>query len=378
VYIVNQPPPAQIDRWSTQRSKERKSYWFVLALVFAVIFHAAEALAQLQNQDLDISTAIDAPEIAIDISTPAKAGDMDGALNDMILNTNTDIIIEDIGTAITDNSLAADGQIVIKEGAMKGELFDQKDLIDDKTLLGIGGIANDGVMKGYSSLDSMLSMSNLKLAGARTALPSDLLFEYDSAELKAGARFGLMKLGMLIDRNPKMFCLLEGHSDLFGPDSYNLQLSQERAQSVKSYLVQSLKLDGSRILVKGFGKSRPLVTEGDQNQQAPNRRVDILMRNKAPNYINQPLVTTPTKPRIVTPPAKPRQPTQKPTKAIVVEDTPTKPQQPKPQRAIVVDELPRPKKAIVVNPAGNPTQRYREILEARGIKSPPQRAIIVD
>ncbi len=435
---VNQPPPAQINRWSTQRTKEKKPIWFLVALIFAVIFHLVlfwylkkieffsktednrpdeqtyvintdspeipevmpdtaqtlpdysqaqeevleldEALSQLKNQDLDISTSIEAPTVAISMSLPAKAGELDGELNDLILNTNTEVIMEDLGTAISDENLAAEGQLVIKEGSMKGELLDQKDLIDNTSLQGVGGMSNDGVMKGYSSLDSLLSMSNVKLAGSKTALPSDLLFEYDSAELKAGARFGLMKLGMLIDRNPKMYCLLEGHSDLFGPDNYNNKLSQDRADAVKQYLVQSLKMNEDRILVKGFGKSRPLVSEGDQAQQAPNRRVDILMRNKVPSYFDKPtVITNPTAtntPQVrPTPPVAPKQKLvapPRPQKAIVVEEKP-----PVPQRAIIVEETPAPK-AVVVQPSGSPAQRYREILQARGIQPPPQRAIVVD
>lgn len=448
----------QINRWQSHRKKERRSYGFIFALIFAVVLHLAlfaylkrieffndtanleeeqihiintdtpevpevtpeatptlpeyaeapeeiaeldEILLEMKNQDLDINTSVEAPEIAVNMSLPAKAGDLQGTLDDIILNTNTDAILEDIGTAIADTSLAAEGQLVIQQGAMRGDILDQRDLIDDKALLGIEGLADDGILDGYSSLDSLLSMSNLSLDGSRTALPSDLLFEYDSAELKEEARLGLLKLGMLIERNPEMYCLLEGHTDLFGSDSYNLELSQARALAVKSFLVISLRLDESRILTKGFGKTRPVVTQGDQIQQSPNRRVDILMRNSSPPGFREPVSISPSTASlsqptpVAEPPVQPKTEIQPvPQRAIVIdEDTPTttpeqqetlppspvpQPVEPQlPQRAIVVEEPPKPK-AITVQPQGDPAARFLEVLEDRGIRVRPVRAIVVD
>ncbi len=440
---MNTPPPVQINRWSANHSKEKRPFRFFLALILAIIFHVGlfaylkkieffntaptkseeqtylintdspeipeivpsqeqtlpeyaeaqeeiaeldELLVELHNQELDINISVEAPQVAINMSLPSKAGELEGALDDIILNTNTDTILEDIGTSIADNTLAAEGQLIIKEGSMQGELLDQRDLIDNTTLQGIGGLSDDGIMNGYSSLDSLLSMSESRLAGSRTALPSDLLYAYDSAELKSEARLGLMKLAMVIERNPKMYCLLEGHSDLFGPASYNQELSLARAQAVKDYLVTSLKLNDAQILVKGYGKSHPLIAEGDQEQQAPNRRVDILMRKQVPKSfyeevaIPAPTPTPETKPAPT--PAAVTTPEPTPQRAIVVETPPAPrveraPIKPElPPRAIVVEDVPVIK-PIRVNPIGDPTARFLELLQERGI-TPPVRAIVVD
>ena len=91
-----------------------------------------------------------------------------------------------------------------------------------------------------------------------------------------------MKLAILIDRNPDMFCILEGHTDLFGGDEYNIELSRRRAEAVKGWLVSALQLEGDRIVVRALGKTEPKVMEGTRDEQALNRRVDILMRKEKP------------------------------------------------------------------------------------------------
>ncbi|NIP93610.1 MAG: OmpA family protein [Akkermansiaceae bacterium] len=114
--------------------------------------------------------------------------------------------------------------------------------------------------------------------------------------MKQSARLGLMKLAILIDRNPEMYCVLEGHTDLFGTDGYNLELSRKRAQAVKDWLVKSLRLDGSHIIVRPFGRSRAKVLEGSREEQAVNRRVDILMRKQIPPEQPVPVRATPNLP----------------------------------------------------------------------------------
>ena len=73
---------------------------------------------------------------------------------------------------------------------------------------------------------------------------------------------------------------------------------------MKDWLVNSLQLDGDFISVRAFGRSEPIIKEGDQVQQAPNRRVDIKMRNIPP-----PMIVPNAEPVLVSP-----------GRAVVVED----------------------------------------------------------
>jgi len=63
-------------------------------------------------------------------------------------------------------------------------------------------------------------------------MPTDLLFEYGSDQLAEDARLSLMKLGLLIQRNPTSRFIVEGHTDTFGTDEFNYDLSQRRANAV--------------------------------------------------------------------------------------------------------------------------------------------------
>jgi outer membrane protein OmpA-like peptidoglycan-associated protein len=113
-------------------------------------------------------------------------------------------------------------------------------------------------------------------------MPTDLLFDYDSANLRVGATASLQKLGRLIQRNPQAVFRVEGHTDSFGSDGYNLDLSQRRAETVKAWLVQNMGIDPGRIQTQGFGKLR-LIVPGDRTveEQQLNRRVEIVIRSKS-------------------------------------------------------------------------------------------------
>lgn len=137
---------------------------------------------------------------------------------------------------------------------------------------------------GFSNLDNLLAQSGpLKGNGARVNMDQEAsggaLFEYDSAALKPEAVKALHQLGTLIERNPRATFSIEGYTDSFGSPEYNIKLSQARAEAVKAWLVANMKLDPAKIQAKGFGSARPIVPiTGDQKQQAPNRRVEIVIR----------------------------------------------------------------------------------------------------
>lgn len=139
---------------------------------------------------------------------------------------------------------------------------------------------NQGVgdADGFASLDDLLAYKGPVTEDKKAMMPTDLLFEYNSAELKDSARLSLMKLGFIIQRNPDADITLEGHTDTHGSEAYNLQLSEARALAVKNWLVESLRLDGSRLRTVGVGEARPLVPTGTPEQQAKNRRVEIVIK----------------------------------------------------------------------------------------------------
>lgn len=142
-----------------------------------------------------------------------------------------------------------------------------------------GAAGDDGVPAGYSNLDDLLAQTGgLSASQAPIFMPSDVLFGYDESFLRPDAVSSLEKLGELIRRNPQARFRIEGHTDSFGGAEYNNGLSLARAESVKSFLVERMAIDPTRIETRGLGSSRPLVpTTGTIEEQQLNRRVEIVI-----------------------------------------------------------------------------------------------------
>jgi outer membrane protein OmpA-like peptidoglycan-associated protein len=143
-----------------------------------------------------------------------------------------------------------------------------------------------------SEIDNLLAQSGpftgnggpLHISDKSGSGPGGAVFEYDSAELRPAARETLGKLGTLIERIPperlpRSTFIIEGYTDAFGTPDYNMKLSQARADAVKAWLVANMKLDPANIQTKGFGSTRLIApATGTREEQAPNRRVEIVIR----------------------------------------------------------------------------------------------------
>jgi outer membrane protein OmpA-like peptidoglycan-associated protein len=70
-----------------------------------------------------------------------------------------------------------------------------------------------------------------------------------------------------------------GHTDNFGEDAYNLDLSSRRAKAVVAFLVQN-KIAATRLKFKGFGEGKPIASNETDEGRAQNRRVEFLILKK--------------------------------------------------------------------------------------------------
>ncbi len=104
----------------------------------------------------------------------------------------------------------------------------------------------------------------------------DVLFEYDKADLKPGALRNLYTLASFLKENPERNLIIEGHTDSTGSDSYNLALSERRAESVQSFLLEN-NISPQRIIVRGYGKAYPIASNGTEAGRQQNRRVEIVI-----------------------------------------------------------------------------------------------------
>lgn len=103
---------------------------------------------------------------------------------------------------------------------------------------------------------------------------SNTLFEFDKFNLNAEAVQNLQKIIKWLNENPSINAVIEGHTDNYGTDEYNQTLSENRAKSVRDYLVEH-GVDGRRLSSVGYGESRPIATNSTDEGRRQNRRVEL-------------------------------------------------------------------------------------------------------
>lgn len=99
-------------------------------------------------------------------------------------------------------------------------------------------------------------------------------FDTNKSDVKGTSATTLDKLVGIFKEYPKSNILVEGHTDSAGPDDYNMQLSQQRAQSVTKYLIAH-DLDSSRFTTKWYGENQPKGDNSTKEGKATNRRVEL-------------------------------------------------------------------------------------------------------
>ena len=99
-------------------------------------------------------------------------------------------------------------------------------------------------------------------------------FAVNSAALTADSSGTLDRVAASLAAWPEIRVEIGGHTDSTGSAAYNQQLSQRRAESVRTYLVAK-GIDGSRLEASGYGESNPIADNGTDAGRAQNRRVEL-------------------------------------------------------------------------------------------------------
>lgn len=105
---------------------------------------------------------------------------------------------------------------------------------------------------------------------------ADVLFDTGKFNLRPEAREKLARFSGIVLAYPSLQFEVEGHTDSVGGDEYNQTLSEKRAESVRSFLVDN-GLDASKINSRGFGKTMPVADNGTAQGRQKNRRVEIIV-----------------------------------------------------------------------------------------------------
>ena len=110
--------------------------------------------------------------------------------------------------------------------------------------------------------------------GIKVTFPSGLLFGFDSDVVRGDARTNLDALAQSLDKFDDSNLMIVGHTDNVGSETYNLGLSERRADAATRYLL----LDGvarSRIGTLGVGESEPIASNDTESGRSRNRRVEV-------------------------------------------------------------------------------------------------------
>ncbi|WP_287877470.1 OmpA family protein [Aquitalea sp.] len=108
-------------------------------------------------------------------------------------------------------------------------------------------------------------------------LDSTALFDSGKAVLKPQAKLALQSVLIWLQANPGKRVLIDGHTDNTGNAASNLQLSQARAEAVRSWLVTATTFPITHFAVQGLGDTQPLDSNDDATGRSKNRRVEITL-----------------------------------------------------------------------------------------------------
>lgn len=108
----------------------------------------------------------------------------------------------------------------------------------------------------------------------------DLNVEFDTnkAVIKDKYYNEIKKVSDFMKKYPDTTAVIEGHTDNVDSDEYNQKLSQARANSVRQYLINKFGIKASRLSAIGYGESRPIASNGNEEGRQKNRRVQAVIK----------------------------------------------------------------------------------------------------
>jgi outer membrane protein OmpA-like peptidoglycan-associated protein len=160
---------------------------------------------------------------------------------------------------------------------------------ETRTIVGINaGLEGNGRGIEAKVISFEAAMTELEAQATETeiivGLSADVLFDFDKAEIRPQATPELRKVEVIIREKAKGMVTVIGHTDAKGADDYNQRLSEQRAKSVRNWLVENGNLSSSIFLTRGIGEMEPIAPntneDGSDNPQGRqlNRRVEIIIQ----------------------------------------------------------------------------------------------------
>jgi OOP family OmpA-OmpF porin len=104
-------------------------------------------------------------------------------------------------------------------------------------------------------------------------------FKTNSAEIEPSSHAMLSEIANVMKANPGMEIHVAGHADAQGDEEYNLELSEQRSQSVRTFIISQGVEDG-RIDAKGYGEELPVADNETRRGRRVNRRVEFHIKGR--------------------------------------------------------------------------------------------------
>jgi len=110
-----------------------------------------------------------------------------------------------------------------------------------------------------------------------------LNIEFDTAKWDIKPKYDdeLKQVADFMKAHPEKKLVIQGHTDNVGTEASNIKLSQERADSVKAYLVDKFGIAGDRLHAVGYGPNKPIASNASEEGRQKNRRVEAVVEKTA-------------------------------------------------------------------------------------------------
>ena len=132
--------------------------------------------------------------------------------------------------------------------------------------------AFDYTLQMGQSVEQNIALEPIKVGSAVRL--NNIFFATDSYELENKSRTELNRVVSFMNKNPEVKIVLAGHTDNVGGEGYNQQLSQQRADAVKSFLLNA-GVAANRLRAKGYGETQPEASNETEEGRAQNRRIEF-------------------------------------------------------------------------------------------------------
>jgi outer membrane protein OmpA-like peptidoglycan-associated protein len=113
-----------------------------------------------------------------------------------------------------------------------------------------------------------------------TVVLNNIFFAFNKARLTRDSKAELDRMSRFLEEYPDITVEISGHTDSIGSSQYNMNLSRERAEVVRKYLVES-GIDAERITTKGYGETQPIADNETDRGRQQNRRVEFTITGYA-------------------------------------------------------------------------------------------------